>query len=541
MHMGRCLNEGAKLRNPSSLNVPADENVGAHCFPDFDLEPPDHGRGVLATAFGGMLVRWNRQAAILLGLEETLLDRSRAISDVFRAVRPLLSNPEALENLQDSLRQDGEATVEQVLLFRQGVQRDVHIFTTPLYGGEPDSWERVFVVSDITRRRQLEASVRRAFDELKNAQDLLIQSEKLRAIGQIAGGVAHDFNNILGIILGNIQLLKTAERDEKALAKLARAERAALDGIETVRRIQEFTRQRSTSASEVLNLSEMAQELVETMRPIYENQTSPSGSSIAVRVEAGEGAFAAGSSAEIRQVLTNIFLNAVQAMPDGGEITLRTGREGVSSWVSIADTGVGMSPEVRERVFEPFFTTRGVEGTGLGLSVAYGIVRRHDGSIVVESEPGKGTTVTVYLPYGRPSGSRVANDETECEETTRARILVVDDEAPFAQVMVEMLQELGHEAVAVYNGRSALDELGKNGFDVVFTDLGMPGMSGREVADAAKKLAPQARVVLLTGWDDDVVRRDVEDASVDLVLTKPLKMEQLPSIISDLLCVHRED
>ncbi|MGC8863299.1 MAG: hybrid sensor histidine kinase/response regulator [Armatimonadota bacterium] len=525
----------------ASLSAPQIEPDFSECdLPNFRIEPV-HGRGVFVTAVGGRIVRWNPQAAVLMGLEQGLLDSGTTISDVLGAVEPLLSNPEAAERIRNLLSSDSQAAFEEVFVFRGDQERYVHVFSTPLAGEDGESRERVFVISDITMRRQLEASVQRAYAELKNAQDLLVQSEKLRAIGQIASGVAHDFNNILGIILGNIQLLKSEERDENVQAKLARAERAALDGIETVRRIQEFTRQQAPRQTEVIDLGEMAQELAETMRPVYEQHAVSAGAGIQVRVEADEGAFTVGSSAEIRQVLTNIFLNAVQAMPEGGTITLRAGRENASSWISITDTGVGMSQEVCRRVFEPFFTTRGVEGTGLGLSVAYGIVRRHDGSIRIVSEPGKGTTVTVYLPYSRPAAGGTAQQEQTRKKTKPARILVVDDEVLFAQVVAEMLNEQGHEAIYVNSGAAAVEALRKNSFDVIFTDLGMPGMSGREVAREARRLAPNARVVLLTGWDNVAAGRDDEDdAPVDLVLTKPLKMEQIPSTLSRLLDEREE-
>ena len=192
--------------------------------------------------------------------------------------------------------------------------------------------------------------------------------------------MAHDFNNTLGIILGNIQLLVRNIQDASAVSRLQAIERAALDAVETVRRIQEFTKTRADEPFSPLDLSTVTSEVVEVLKPAWQDAMDAQGSRIEVTLDLGDGAYAMGLAAEIREVLANILLNAIQAMPSGGSIEISTGRTDETSWIRITDTGIGMTEDVRKRVFDPFFTTRGVEGTGLGMSVAYGIISLHKGT-----------------------------------------------------------------------------------------------------------------------------------------------------------------
>ena len=422
--------------------------------------------------------------------------------------------------------------MESVFELNGSDKQVIHCYSAPLFDSKGEWMGRTEVYSDITKRRKLEAAVKRAYDELKATQELLVQSEKLRSVGEIASGVAHDFNNTLGIILGNIQLLMNTVSDDGVCAKLKRAEQAALDGVETVRRIQEFTRRQPQVAPSLIDLSEMAAELVEMMKPVYSDETS--GRKIEVKVDLLPKAPAMGVAAEIRQVLTNIFLNAVQAMPDGGVLTISTERKGTFSCIGIADTGIGMNEEIKNRIFDPFFTTRGVEGTGLGMSVAYGIIKRHEGNISVESEPGNGAKVTILLPTASENSAIIAETlPEEAESTESLRILVVDDEEMFAQVFAEMLSEFGHVVCVVNRGSEAIELVRKEKFDLIFTDLGMPGMSGRQVAEAIKNIQPDIPIVLLTGWDRQVIEEDLGGAPVDMVLSKPIKIENIPAVVAE--------
>jgi signal transduction histidine kinase/ActR/RegA family two-component response regulator len=415
-------------------------------------------------------------------------------------------------------------------------QRIIHRYSAPLHDEQNNIIGRVEVYSDITRRRELEEKVRQAYDELKTMQEQLIQSEKLRAIGEIASGIAHDFNNALGVILGNIQLLARNIEHPADLQRVKAIEQAALDAAETVRRIRQFTKQEMSESPSVLELSELVADVVNMLKPVWQDSLRPVGTGIDVQIDVLSKAFVLGVAAEIREVLANVLLNAIQAMPSGGKITISVGCDGNSAWVKVADTGVGMTEEVRKRIFDPFFTTRGVEGTGLGMSIAYGIVSRHHGTISVESEPGIGTVVTITLPSTSESVSEEKGNLPDYTQATRpAKILVVDDEEVFAQVIAEMLSECGHVACIARSGREAIEAFQRESFDLVLTDLGMPEMSGWQVARKVKEINPCVPVVLLTGWGASLDSDQLAESQIDGMLAKPVQMADLSTTISSAL------
>ncbi|MDI6826913.1 MAG: response regulator, partial [Armatimonadota bacterium] len=443
-------------------------------------------------------------------------------------------NPKDFEESCQVLYKNPNQVLDDVLEVASPRPRFLHRYSTPLFDNEGMCIGRIEVYSDITHRRELEQRVRQAYEELKATQDQLIQSEKLRAVGEIASGVAHDFNNILGIILGNVQLLTRITKDEVVLARLNSIERAALDAAETVRRIREFTRIKPEEPLCSLDLTALAAEVAEMLRPVWEDSMQAKGCKIEVSINTIERAFASGIAAEIREVLANVLLNSIQAMPSGGRIEITVGKTNDMAWVRVADTGVGMSEDVKKRVFDPFFTTRGIEGTGLGMSVAYGIVRRHNGNISIESKLGEGTSVTISLPTAsEPTQSDLAASEKRIAKP--ARILIVEDEEMLAQVFFEMLTECGHIVCVARSGEEAIEKFRANDFDLVFTDLGMPTMSGWQVAREIKNIEPTTPVVLLTGWGTSVHQSELENSDVDLVLSKPIKFEDLSSIVAEAL------
>lgn len=509
---------------------------GAEGAPSFHVPGDIGSRGVIILDQDSRIIQTNAGIGLLLGVpHENLLGRDgrTAVADI---LENRLKDPGGYRSRCRWLEEHLEEVAEDVLEIVSPERRVLHRYSAPLLDGEGRFSGRVEIYSDITRRRELEKSVQRAYDELKAAQEQLVQSEKLRAIGEVASGVAHDFNNTLGIILGNIQLLMRMVDDESVRSKLQYAERAALDGVETVRRIQEFTKTRAQQPPDVLDLSELAAEVARMMEPVWRDASESQDRKIELRLNLTPGVFALGTGAEAREVFANILMNAVQAMPEGGEIQISTGRSEDSAWLKIADTGVGMTEDVRRSVFDPFFTTRGVEGTGLGMSVAYGIVKRHGGTISIESEPGKGTAVTVTLPSANDlsqDGSGLPRQEHVSVDP--ARILVVDDEEMFAQVFVEMLSEFGHSVCVARNGADALEQFDRDRFDLVFTDLRMPEMSGWQLAETIKNIDPAVPVVLLTGWGAVVDDSDIEASGVDMVLAKPVKLEKLSSIVAEAL------
>ena len=223
-------------------------------------------------------------------------------------------------------------------------------------------------------------------------------------------------------------------------------------------------------------------------------------------------------------------------MPEGGKIEISAGRSKRLSWVRVKDTGIGMTDDILSRIFDPFFTTRGVEGAGLGMSVAYGIVRRHDGTISVDSKPGEGTEVTISLPA--TSTKPIKAILREGEPPKPAKILVVDDEEVFAKVFEEMLSQCGHAVCVARTGEEAIEQFKKSNFDLVFTDLGMPEMSGWQVARTIKRIQPKTPVVLVTGWGTKALEEEADGAQVDMVLSKPVRFEELQSIVAKALSIR---
>ncbi|MDD5559371.1 ATP-binding protein [Candidatus Methylomirabilis sp.] len=393
--------------------------------------------------------------------------------------------------------------------------------------------------------KQLEAKI----EELRRTQATLIETERLRAMGQLAAGVAHDFNNTLMTILGQTQLMRlslqqgTSSKDQLS-EHLKRVERAALDAAETVRRIREATRQRGMEPFTAVAINEIVTDVLDVTRPRWQHEPQARGVMITLRTDLVAVPAVSGREAELREALTNLLFNAVDALPHGGTITITTratrAAEGELVEVTVSDTGIGMPETVRARLFEPFFTTKGVKGTGLGLSMVQGIVRRHGGTIDVTSAPGEGTTVTVRLPAATESAGPAPPPTAPAPLPSSLRALVIDDVPFIAETLVQLLCAMGHEAEAVASGEEGLARLEAGDFDLVITDLSMPGMSGWEVASVVKARWPRLPVILITGWGEVVEDEQMAISGVDLILPKPFTNEQLLQAIAQALAVSEE-
>jgi GAF domain-containing protein len=367
----------------------------------------------------------------------------------------------------------------------------------------------------------------RAYTELAAAQDQLVRTEKLRALGEMASGVAHDFNNLLASIVGRAQLLLREVEDPRHRRWIEVVERSALDGAQTVRRLQEFTRIRRDQPFVVVDLNRVVQEALEVTDSRWRDE--PRGRGIVVDVKTLLTAAlppVSGDPAELREALTNLILNALDAMPAGGRLTLSTAVADGSVELAVSDTGVGIPEHVKPKIFDPFFTTKGPQGTGLGLSMTYGIISRHGARVAVESEAGRGTTFRLTFPVSTaPPTSRP--EPAPLPVTRHLRCLVVDDEAVVGDVLGDMLLSAGHRVVVVREGRSAVARFGGEPFDVVFTDLSMPGLSGWDVARAIKELDPEVPVFLVTGFGVELPADELQDQGVDAVLAKPLRITDI--------------
>ncbi len=373
--------------------------------------------------------------------------------------------------------------------------------------------------------------------ESKRLRERLSETEKLRALGELASGVAHDFNNLLGAILGRSQLLRRQGMAPEVDSDLAVIEKAAQDGRETVRRIQEFSRTRRDKKFAPVDLAEILSDALQITRTRWKDDALLRKVHINPVLQAEESALILGNASELREVFTNLILNAVDAMPQGGRLELSCRKQGDRVIAQVQDTGVGMTENIRQNIFDPFFTTKGARGMGLGMSVVYGIVTRHGGKIDVETALGSGTTFVLDFPVTRERQVPVAGtDGAALPQLLRpGRILVVDDEADVAAVVKDVLVIAGHEVDTAISGTVALKMIELTAYDLVFTDLGMPDMSGWEVAEKINDLKPGLAVVLITGWGTSLDEADATKRGITAVVHKPFEIDELLKIAHGLL------
>lgn len=372
---------------------------------------------------------------------------------------------------------------------------------------------------------ELEAALARVHE----SQARVVQTERLRALGEMAGGLAHDFNNTLAAILGRAQLMQSQANDAEAQRGLQAIEEAALEGARTIRRLQEFARRRRDRPSQSVALNHLVEEVVELTRARWRDEAQARSITYDVRVETTAVPPVTGDPQELREALTNVVLNALDAMPSGGRLTLRTERDDDRVRCVITDTGVGMTEDVRRRVFDPYFTTKGERGSGLGLSVMYGIITRHGGEVEVASQPGHGSTFVIRLPAAQvvpetPPPAPLAPPRPD------APVLVIDDEPGVRDVIATTLRREGYRVTTCASGREGIARFDAQPFDLVVTDLGMPGLTGWDVAAHVKQRSPATPVVLVTGWGDRMTAEEVQARGVDFLVSKPFALDQIRAV-----------
>lgn len=394
---------------------------------------------------------------------------------------------------------------------------------------------------------QLYQDLQMAYNELRQSQQTIMQQERLKALGQMASGVAHDINNALSPIVGFADLISKTEENLSAQARkhLNYIKTAGEDVAHIVERLREFYRPRDGRETlAMLNINAVVEQAVGMTRPRWRDIPQSRG----VMIELGTDLDShvpefAGIETEIRESLTNLILNAVDAMPTGGTITIRTrledfnGRPKVSEAVvlEVQDTGVGMDEKTQRRCLEPFFSTKGKRGTGLGLAMVYGVVERHEGQIEIESEVGKGTTVRIIFPIQKLENSAGLPQEDN-QPPGPFKILCVDDEPPVRELIREMLERDGHTIVIADGGQAGIETFRAaqtNGqpFDAVVTDLGMPYVDGREVAAAIKRESPKTPVIMLTGWGAFLKDEKSAPGHVDGILSKPPRIGEIRAML----------
>jgi signal transduction histidine kinase len=386
------------------------------------------------------------------------------------------------------------------------------------------------------QRASLIENLQDAYWRLQVAQVEAVKAERLRALGQMASGVVHDFNNLITPILGYINLaLDDPSLPPRAQADLEQARRGVQSAAQVIARLREFYRSRDEGAlCWPVDLNQVVQQTLDLTRPRWKDIPQQRGVAIEVVTELALLPRLPGEASELRELLTNLIFNAVDAMPQGGALTMRTAVEGEWAILQVSDTGIGMNQNVQAHLFEPFFTTKGEGGTGLGLAIVYGIVQRHWGRIEVASAPGQGSTFTVHLPL---QGEMVPSQPAEVAlpSLPSLSVLYIDDDEAVREVVRRMLRTFEHRVTPAASGAEGLAMLEAGGFDVVITDLGMPGMSGTEVAWRVKAQAPWLPVILLTGWGEMAVEGSAVRTSVDATVGKPVTAEALQRALAQVV------
>ncbi|HEV7926383.1 MAG TPA: ATP-binding protein, partial [Verrucomicrobiae bacterium] len=409
---------------------------------------------------------------------------------------------------------------------------------------------------NLYNRVRLTEGTQKAYDELRRTQQTVVQQERLRALGQMASGVAHDINNALSPITAYSELLLSTLPDlaEAPRQRLTRISQAAEDVAQIVARMREFYR-RDLDPDQLglVDVNKAIEEVAELTRPRWRDLAQRQGISIHIKFELeSTPPMLVCNASELREALTNVVFNAVDALPEGGIITLVTrlvtrptaspdgqeaGKPEKELQIEVRDDGLGMDEKVRQHCLEPFFSTKLTSGgTGLGLAMVYGMVKRHDGGIEIDSAPNRGTCVRLIFPIRERAIASIRPQAAHQEACRPLRILCIDDEPELRQLMHDLLEVHMHKVTLAKGGQEGLQLfraslLGQEPYEIVITDLGMPDMDGHHLARAVKADSPHTPVIMLTGWGT-MMKEDGETApEVDAVLSKPPRIQELNNIL----------
>jgi signal transduction histidine kinase len=369
--------------------------------------------------------------------------------------------------------------------------------------------------------------LRSAMEDLRTTQNRVVEGETLRAMGQMASGMAHHVNNLLAVISGRTQLLLVRASTQADMRRpLEIIQQAAFDAADVVRRVLGFASMQPAPPAAAVDLDEIVREVVELTRPRWHDEALRRAVTIDVDLALGARACVAGEAPGLREVVMNLIFNAIEALPEGGTIRLSTWAADDWIFCAVADNGVGMDEAVRRRALEAFFTTKGPQATGLGLSVAHSILQRHGGELSLRPNDGKGTVVTLRLPRA-PLGPAMTEPEP-MPQAAALRILIIDDELSVREALADSLAEDGHTVLQAASGPEGLARLAEGAaVDVVVSDLGMPEMTGWDVARAVRMRHPGLPVGLITGWAVALEIGEEERRGVDFIIAKPYTLEAL--------------
>jgi signal transduction histidine kinase/HD-like signal output (HDOD) protein/ActR/RegA family two-component response regulator len=380
---------------------------------------------------------------------------------------------------------------------------------------------------------QMHSMLSNAHNRLKTMHEELVLQAKFHALGRVASGVAHDFNNILAPILGQVQLAMGRTESEDLLRDLSIVEQAALNGAQVVKRVQDLAKVGgNATVKKPLLLSDAAQGAIELTRYKWAYEADKSEVRYDVVSRFAETPPCVGDPEELKQAFVNLILNALDAMPQGGTLEVATGPAGPKVWASVRDTGNGIPRRLRESIFDPFVSTKGERGCGLGLSIVGGIVSQHGGHIEAHSANDWGSLFYLELPSD-PTAVLETQPSSEGEaDAGTLPIMIVEDEDHIRGMMAEALSIEGHRVVSFSNGHDALEAFHESPCEVVVTDLAMPGMSGWELADAIRQSGRTAKTVLVTGWGQEISTEECQAHGVDMVLAKPFRLKELREAVA---------
>ena len=387
---------------------------------------------------------------------------------------------------------------------------------------------------------KLYSALKDAYDDLRQTQQAAVQQERLRALGQMASGIAHDINNAISpaALYADSMLERERGLSEEGRRQLQTIQRAVHDVAATVARMREFYRQREPKLDLVATrLNDLVQQVIDLTRVRWSDMPHQRGVTVELITQLqSDLPLIMGVESEIREALINLVFNAVDAMPQGGTLTLRTHGADGRVHLEVADTGVGMDEDARRRCLEPFFTTKGERGTGLGLAMVFGVLQRHGADIQIDSSPGRGTTMRLCFAAAALPGEAL-QPPTAATVPRGLRILAIDDDPVLLRSLREALEADGHFVEAQHDGQKGIDQFNsalrsRLPFSVVITDLGMPYVDGRQVAAAIKQASPSTPVVMLTGWGQRMVADDEIPPNVDLMLGKPPRLQELRAALA---------
>ena len=381
---------------------------------------------------------------------------------------------------------------------------------------------------------QVAVAMGQMVERLRAAAAQMLQNERLRTLGEVSASVAHKFNDLLAVTLGQAELLQMDASSPREGLEAIRG--AALEGRETVRRLQHFTKSGVFREEPAwVKPRQVVDQLIASVMPTREAQDQDQRLSYRIITDYGPVQPVRVQVSALTEVLQNLLLNALEAMPSGGEVRIRVRAHLQHVLFAVSDEGEGISPVVRPRIFDPFFTTKPAPSSGLGLSICLRIMLSLGGTIAVDTAPGRGSTFTVRLPLPREAQMPAAAPPAPAPPARRmprsARILVIDDEPLVVETLAGLLQQAGHSVETALTGSAGIERYRQRRFDCVVTDLLMPGLNGLTVGRAIKDHDPGAYVVLLTAQSEQLDTRQTTAAGVDRVIAKPVSREQLLSIV----------